>query len=470
MCQGRCSLSRELKSAVSSLNSLTIVGLAVLAIASGIYTYIGVRGLLNGSNFLVSSAAIAYSVAVSIGIYMFWSYMLRILPLLTTTRAKFQMCIAMGIGCVAIVAISSWLNAAALAGSAAVEQNLAETVEDYQESLKSAYENALAVQGILPDLERAADNFEQIAARELNLGALTGRAGSGTVAQLLSQTAQNLRILEEQVINSRSDVELLYEEGTRDLTIMRELVSSPGEVDARAVEFAQAASSVSGIVAQLNQNSLAPAVKRAAENLNRGFVIPVATGQSAAMRDLQRQAVTSIKQSLAEQSEILVKAADTVLAQEAVQTPRYVPLSPAEAVLKYWSSFIPSWAGAISIDLLPLVIVLCHTIVYSAIRRHEDPLPIEETITLQDMETTLGAIARIQKQANASTATPDGRRMAAVEKTIATARQSSSVSDIKDPLEALTVAPPEKPAAPFMAPLRYIVPRKKKNTGPTRKH
>jgi len=464
-------VSSELKTAVSSLQGLTVLGLAVLATASGIYTYIGVRGLLVGSDFLVSSAAIAYSVAVSIGIYMFWSYMLRILPLLTTQRAKIQMCVAMAIGCAAIIAISSWLNAAALAGAAAVEQNLAETVEDYQESLKSAYENALAVQGILPDIERAADNFEQIAAKELSLGALTGRAGSGTVAQLLAQTYQNLRILEQQVSTSRTDVERLYEAGTRDLTRMRELVSSPGDVDSRAVEFAQAASSVSGIVAQLNQNSVAPAVKRAAENLNRGFVVPVTTGQSAAMRDLQRQAVTSIEQSLAEQSEILVKAADTVLAQETVATPRYVPLSPAEAVLKYWSSFVPSWAGAISIDLLPLVIVLCHAIVFSAIRRHEDPLPVEETITLKDMETTLNAIARIQKQAaNPEPAPKQSSRPNGHASKPTEAGQISKISDIKDPLEVLNVDPPEKPSAPFIAPLRYILPQKKKNTTPSRKY
>ncbi len=46
-----------------------------------------------------------------------------------------------------------------------------------------------------------------------------------------------------------------------------------------------------------------------------------------------------------------------------VEPTRFVPLSSAEAVLRYWSDFIPSWAGAISIDLLPVVLVLVLMIV-----------------------------------------------------------------------------------------------------------
>lgn len=48
--------------------------------------------------------------------------------------------------------MSSWLNAAVLAGSAAIEPHLANTVEGYQEALQQTHENALAAQGYLPDI------------------------------------------------------------------------------------------------------------------------------------------------------------------------------------------------------------------------------------------------------------------------------------------------------------------------------
>jgi hypothetical protein len=64
---------------------------------------------------------------------------------------------------------------------------------------------------------------------------------------------------------------------------------------------------------------------------------------------------------------------------------RFVPLSSAEAVLRYWSDFIPSWAGAISIDLLPVVLVLILMIVHDAIRRDSGALDEAETITAAEM-------------------------------------------------------------------------------------
>ena len=48
-------------------------------------------------------------------------------------------------------------------------------------------------------------------------------------------------------------------------------------------------------------------------------------------------------------------------------------MSPAEAVLRYAGDFIPSWAGAISIDLMPAVLVLILCVVHAAIRREGLP-------------------------------------------------------------------------------------------------
>src|SRR4051812_42497236 len=47
---------------------------------SGVYTYLGVRELLNGNTTTVFFAAVIYSVAVTIGIFAFWSFLMRLLP------------------------------------------------------------------------------------------------------------------------------------------------------------------------------------------------------------------------------------------------------------------------------------------------------------------------------------------------------------------------------------------------------
>ena len=77
----------------------------------------------------------------------------------------------------------------------------------------------------------------------------------------------------------------------------------------------------------------------------------------------------TVRASVAAQSAALAQAADEILAEPKVEPRRFVPLSSAEAVLRYWSDFIPSWAGAISIDLLPVVLVLVLMIVHDAMRR-----------------------------------------------------------------------------------------------------
>jgi type II secretory pathway pseudopilin PulG len=56
------------------------------------------------------------------------------------------------IGSLAIIAMSSWLNAAAFAGSAAVEQHLERTVREYQTALEQAHDTGLSEQALVQDV------------------------------------------------------------------------------------------------------------------------------------------------------------------------------------------------------------------------------------------------------------------------------------------------------------------------------
>jgi hypothetical protein len=193
----------RLDQTVRGVETMTRFALAVLALASGVYTYLGVRGLLDGSATFVFFAAIIYSTAVSVAIYAFWSFMLRFVPLVTSGIQRVGLFVTMGIGCLMIMAMSSWLNAAALAGSAALEQHLAVTLEGYVADLDDAHGNALAAQSLLPDVQRAADRFSRLADDERQTGALTGTEGSGSVVQLLTQMAAQMNELGATITGSR---------------------------------------------------------------------------------------------------------------------------------------------------------------------------------------------------------------------------------------------------------------------------
>ena len=185
----------------------------------------------------------------------------------------------MMVGCAMIVAMSSWLNAAALAGSAAVEQHLAVTLEDYTADLDQAHGNALGALSLLPDIQRAGERFARLAADEQNSGALTGTSGSGSVVQLLSQMSAQMKELEATIEASRETVQNGFAEGQTHLAAMRTLVSAPGAIAQRSDQFAAEAVKLTGVIAALEQTSIAPSVMRAAADLSVGFIAPVADGR-----------------------------------------------------------------------------------------------------------------------------------------------------------------------------------------------
>jgi hypothetical protein len=54
-------------------------------------------------------------------------------------------------------------------------------------------------------------------------------------------------------------------------------------------------------------------------------------------------------------------------------------------VIRYAGSFLPSWAGAISIDLLPGVLVAILAVAHSVMRRSDGDMDDAERITAADM-------------------------------------------------------------------------------------
>lgn len=378
-------MAEQLRLGQAHLETTTKVTLAVLALASGVYTYLGVRGLLNGDAAVVFFGAVIYSFAVSVGIYAFWSYLMRFLPHIESARARAWLFLAMLIGSCMIIAMSSWLNAAALAGSAALEQHMANATETYQQQLDQAHANALASQSLLPDIQLASKRFAGLAQQERSTGALTGTSGSGTVVQLLNQMSTELNRLSMEIEESRDDVKRKFESGGRNLSRMRELISNSGPIEARANAFGEETLKLIGQITSLQQTSVAPSVKRAAEDLGKTFIAPIADGQDAGLQQRQTEVVSRVEAALRAQSRALSSAADEILQREPVIPARFQPLSPPEAVLRYAKDFLPSWAGAISIDLLPAVLIFIMIIVEGAIRKHGGIDLDSETMSAADV-------------------------------------------------------------------------------------
>src|SRR5436309_1975013 len=391
----RASTSLLLAKGVSRLEVTLKLTTAILALAAGVYTYLGVRELLNGSPTTVFFAAVIYSVAVSVGIYAFWIFLMQFMPHVAG-RGRGLMFGCMALGSLMIVAMSSWLNASALAGAAAIQQHLAITVQNYTRDLDTANSNAIAAQSLLPDIQLASSRFAKLADAE-RVGSLTGTAGSGTVVQLLAQMSTQLDGLGQEVQASGKRATTLFEQGGKNLNKMRELISDRGPIATRSDAFATESLGLMGVIANLQQTSVAPAVKRAAVSLSSGFIAPAAGGRSADLADRQTAVVSKVEASVAAQAASLADAADKILAMPRVEPARFQPISPAEAVLRYAGDFIPSWAGAISIDLMPAVLVLILCVVHAAIRQEGLPTVSASSMTAGELVAALQMAREVEE-------------------------------------------------------------------------
>jgi hypothetical protein len=401
--------ARELRGHLAWLDTFTPLALGVLAVASGIYTYIGVSDLLADGGAISFFAAVAYSVAVSVGIFVFWSYVLRLLPAMEKPAGRLGLLIATLIGSAAIVAMSSWLNAAALAGSAAVEQHLALTVQGYQGALERAHENAMSAQALQRDVARARSSFENLSAQEAD-GSLSGISGRGAVYLILRQKAEELGALESQIAAQGEAIEVAFDRGNEILNRMRELSAGQGPVSRRSVSFAEQSVRLAGVIATLRQLSVAPLVQRAAADLSASVVLPELDGRNAGVRDAQSATISSVLQALNQRAHSLADAAQAVIDRPDPAETTYTPITTADAVIRYASDFAPSWAGAIAIDLLPGVLVLILAVTQAAIRGGQRSLSVEQTMTLSDLEVAMEAMKRMERNLGDANAAAARRR------------------------------------------------------------
>ncbi|MEC7300012.1 MAG: TolC family protein, partial [Pseudomonadota bacterium] len=174
---------------------------------------------------------------------------------------------------------------------------------------------------------------------------------------------------------------------------MRALTVEPGPVEARSVEFSEQAVQLAGIITRLRQLSVAPLVERAAQDLAASVVLPELDGRTESNRSDQSATITSVLGVLGQRAETLQRAAAEVVAMPPPPESSYTPISAADAVILYARNFIPSWAGAIAIDLLPAVLVLIVAITQGLIREGREGAPIEDTMTIAELRVRLADAA-----------------------------------------------------------------------------
>jgi len=239
-------------------------------------------------------------------------------------------------------------------------------------------------------------SFEDLSEQEAT-GNLSGLAGRGAVFRLLRQKAEELAALETQIAEQAPRVQAAFDEGNAILSRMRALTVEPGAVEARSVAFAEEAVRLAGIVTTLRQLSVAPLVARSAQDLAASVVLPELDGRTGDIRGEQQATIASVLDVLAQRAGTLERAARAVMALPPPADTAYTPISTADAVIRYAGNFVPSWAGAIAIDLLPAVLVFILAITQAAIRQGRGRAGVEDTLTLAEFRAALGAVRDVER-------------------------------------------------------------------------
>ncbi len=179
---------------------------------------------------------------------------------------------------------------------------------------------------------------------------------------------------------------------------MRALTVEQGPVTTRSIAFSEESVRLAGLIAELRQLSVAPLVKRAAQDLAASVVLPELDGRTSQVRSDQRSTISSVLEVLGQRAATLERAADDVIAIPPPTETTYTPISAADAVIRYAGNFVPSWAGAIAIDLLPMVLVLIVAVTQSAIRSGRSQLGIEHRMTVAEMRAAVAAAREVDEE------------------------------------------------------------------------
>ena len=406
-------MSSALREGVQRLEITTRVTLGVLALASGVYTYLGVRDLLNGNATVVFFAAVIYAVAVSIGIYAFWTFLMRFMP---HVRERQEPRAAVRLHGARLgddhrdVGLAECLGARRRRRDPAASRDLGAGL--YPRPRPRASQRARGAEP-LPDIQMAATRFAKLAEAERG-GSLTGTSGSGTVVQLLTQMSTQLGNLAQEVTQSGERAKTLYEQGGKHLEKMRELVSDRGPINAAQRCLRRGSHGADG-----HDHLAAADLGRAGGEARRRRPRRPASSRrppaAAAISASGRPAWSARSKARSPRRRRRCRPPPTRSSPcRAVEPERFQPLSPAEAVLRYAGDFLPSWAGAISIDLMPAVLVLILCVVHAGIRREGQPEAGAATMSAADIITAL-RLAREVENANAQpcAAQPAGPAVAA---------------------------------------------------------
>tara|TARA_R110002167_G_scaffold186979_6_gene388118 strand:- start:875 stop:2089 length:1215 start_codon:yes stop_codon:yes gene_type:complete len=375
--------------------------LIILALVSMYFSFLGAELLADagGISWLNRSNAVIYAIGIGAAVYTFWAIAMRIVPTLPAGRYRYAgMCITAA-GCLFLVALSSWLNVAGLAGPAALDTHMIGQISAYEEATASAYGRARQAEQLIGDLKAHSRRFQSLSEDERSFGRISGAPGPGTVSETLADIATDIEALVEEVKAYLDAAATLSEQARLQLETMRQQAARNEPPVSRMRALAGTADALRATLHELQSKSPAASAARVVRSLSAGIAVKPVSGRSSRIIKAQRDALAAVQAQIdTTATAIAALAADLGGPFDpSAGAPVVERIGPVEAVFRYAGKFVPMWAGGIAIDLIPTIIILYLMLVFAVREDGEREKDRLGPLTVEQIEDAQRALLRLRK-------------------------------------------------------------------------
>lgn len=343
--------------------------LFVIAASSGLFTFNGAS--LDADSFTEEARASVFALAGASAIFLFWHYVISILPGLRRRWEKSLALIITLLWCVLIFFLSSAFNVAGLAGREALELHLSRYVASLEEALDAQFRQSLLIEGVASDLRLEIARYEEAVGLEFNKGVYSGQPGPGAVVNALTGIQGRLEGLLEEADEFTKETERLSGSAKTRLETIRKIATSGNPLSRRQRDIAKESDQLRLDLAQMDARNLAESISRTLEALPREVDLQSQFSRNAAVAKNQRAALEKVREDIVTSGNVLGDFIDKATALPPPQVIAFEKISAVRAVMVYWENYLPFWAGGVALDIAPLAVVLFLMIGFASKKNEE---------------------------------------------------------------------------------------------------
>lgn len=385
--------------------------LLILAIINGFMTFRGlVLGAVDGQPGVIDIGTMALlAVAVTVFQFVGWSAAYRLVPAQDGGAALGYSAAVLVLFMILCVGVSTVSNAVALAGSRAVVHAMHHDVQGFEDRVAALGVSANRFAPLAEEFERAAGYWNGRASAERGSGSSSGGSGEGTVTYALqdiadrfatlAKTAQALAVREADVLGTAQAA----------LKEARAVLDQPGTIEARRTAMKAALDRIRQALLVLSDGAPADGLLRDLSTIPLEARNRPLTARTEAGRRDQRLALDRLQTELNDRSAASLALLQTIATRSPPDLPVVVILTPVEAVIAHWRAFLPAWAAALGLDLLPVVILLWCFAPMVFLTAEERALGAQGATTVDELQAAQDSLAALASKERDRNLTADLR-------------------------------------------------------------